>query len=242
MSSVGAAFADSEAAPYATTTATLQEAGAWTRIPYKDIEKIDSNLIDQINGVFAQAAIRAEDRVMLSKFPAITSDQFGGYIDGHSRTAKFYAEYVPQALGKLLEAGKAASPGECVLYMSACMYGAFLEELAESQPAAFATPEVLRTGVITKYMGVHIVVGPASWYYEWGEGTTQKSTVACALLGRWKRGIVLAPKRELLLETERDTVLRSVKMTGSHTLAAKIVDAKEFVRMMPSSSSVNIRS
>lgn len=234
LASVGAAFSDSKAAPYATTTATLQEAGAWTRIPYKDIEKINSTLMDQINGVFAQAGIRAEDRIILSKFPAITSGQFGGYIDGHDDTESFYARYVPQAIGKLLEAGKTANPGECVLYLSAAMYGSLLKELAKSQPAAFATPEVLRTGRIVSYMGVKIVIGAASWYTEWGEGTTQKSTVACALLGRFHRGVVLGPKREILIETEKDTVARSVKMTGSHTLAAKIVDPNEFVRIMTS--------
>jgi hypothetical protein len=83
-------------------------------------------------------------------------------------------------------------------------------------------------------MGVHIVVGPASWYTEWAGGTTQVSTVACALLGRFKRGVVLAPKRELLVESEKDTVGRSLKLTASHTLAAKIIDPNEFVRIMTS--------
>ena len=234
MSTVGAAFSDSKAAPYGVTTASLQEAGAWTRIPYKDIEKINSTLLDQINGVFAHAAIRSEDKIILSKFPAITSGQFGGYVDGHSDTESFYSRYIPQALGKLLEAGKQANPGDAVLFMSPSAYGALLKELSASQPAAFATPEVIRTGIVSSYMGVHIVVGPASWYTEWGEGTTQKSTVACALLGRFKRGVVLAPKREMLLETEKDTVTRSLKMTASHTLAAKILDPKEFVRIMTS--------
>jgi len=236
LSTVGAAFSDSKAAPYGVTTASLQEAGAWTRVPYKDIEKINSTLLSQINGVFAHAGIRSEDQIILSKFPAVTTGAFGGYIDGHSDTENFYSRYIPQALGKLLEAGKEANPGDCVLYMSPAMYGAFLKELSASQPAAFATPEILRTGRIVSYMGVHIVVGPASWYTEWGEGTTQKSTVACALLGRFKRGAVLAPKREMLLETEKDTVTRSLKMTASHTLAAKILDPKEFVRIMTSES------
>lgn len=234
LASVGAAFSDSKAAPYGTTTATLQEAGAWTRVPYKDIEKINSTLLDQINGVFAQAGIRSEDKLILSKSPAITSGQFGGYIDGHSDTESFYSRYIPQALGKLLEAGKTADPGDCVLYMSPAAYGALLKELSASQPAAFATPQILRSGRITEYMGVHIVVGPASWYTEWAGGTTQVNTIACALLGRFKRGVVLAPKRELLVESEKDTVGRSLKLTASHTLAAKIIDANEFVRIMTS--------
>ena len=212
----------------------MQEAGAWTRIPYKDIEKINSTLLDQINGVFAHAAIRSEDKIILSKFPAVTTGQFGGYIDGHSDTESFYSRYIPQALGKLLEAGKEANPGDAVLFMSPAMYGALLKELSVSQPAAFATPEILKSGRILSYMGVHIVVGPASWYTEWRLGTTQVGTVACALLGRYKRGFVLAPKREMLLETEKDTVKRSIKLTGSHTLAGKIIDTHEFIRIMTS--------
>jgi hypothetical protein len=42
---------------------------------------------------------------------------------------------------------------------------------------------------------------------------------------------VLAPKRELLLETERNTRDREVKLTGSHTFGREILDAAAAVEI-----------
>jgi len=231
LASVGAAFSDSLGTIYGTTTATLKEAGGWARIPYKDIEKINANLLDEINQCFQRAAIRAEDKIICDAIKALTTSQFAGQINRMTATKYFYATLIPQAIGKLLEAGKEADPGDCIIYMTPAMYGALLEELSGSQPAAFATPQVLRTGRVVEYMGVRIVVGPA--HITVPSGTTS-GTYACAVLGRFKRAVTLAPKRELLIETEKDTVTRSLKITGSHTLAAKVVDTKELVRIITS--------
>ncbi|MCK4434763.1 hypothetical protein KAU92_04675, partial [Candidatus Bathyarchaeota archaeon] len=209
----------------------LKEAGGWARIPYKDLEKIDSNLLDEVNKCFARAGIRAEDKVILEAINALTTGDLAGVVNRSTAGNTFYANSIPAAIGKLLDAGKEANPGDCVIYMTPSAYGALLSELSASQPAAFATPSVLRTGRISEYMGVHIVVGPAYAKYPRANAT---GTVYCCMLGRYKRGVVLAPKREMMVETEKDTVKRSLKITGSHTLAAKVVDGKELVRIYTS--------
>ena len=229
LGSVGAAFADSLGTIYGTTTATLKEAGGWARIPYKDLEKLDANLMDQINQNFGKAAIRAEDKIIMEAIAALTTSQFAGVIDRSTATAEFHAASIPKAIGKLLDAGKEADPGDCVVYLTAAAYGALLSELSDSQPAAFATPGVLRTGRVVDYMGVRIVVGAAHvTSVRTGDNT---GTYNCCAFGRYRRGFVLGPKRELLVETEKDTVGRSTKITGSHTLAGKVIDGKEFVRI-----------
>ena len=43
--------------------------------------------------------------------------------------------------------------------------------------------------------------------------------------------MVFAPKRQLLIETERDTVSRKVKLTGSLTFAVAIVDKNAIVEI-----------
>ena len=235
LGSVGAAFADSLGTIFGVTTATLQEAGGWARIPYKDLEKINSNLLDQVNKCMARAGVRAEDKVILEAINALTADQLAGSIDRSTGSAKFYASTIPEAIGKLLEAGKEANPGECVIYMTPAAYGSLLSELASSQPAAFARPDIIKSGRITQYMGVHIVVGAAYAKYPTGDAT---GTHYCCMLGRYKRGVVLAPKRDMMVETEKDTVKRSLKITGSHTLATKVVDPKELVRIFTSESAV----
>lgn len=232
LGSVGAAFADSLGTVYATTTTTLKEAGGWTRVAYKDIEKINANLLDEINKVFVRAALRAEDRIILEDLDGNTTNQLAGAIDRDtesSLTGKISAINIPQALGKLLNAGKDVSPGECVAYLIPGAYAGLLEDLAASQPFAFATPQYLQTGQITDLMGVRIVVG-----HPWAAGPPRAGatgTCAACYVGRWKRGVVLAPKRELLLETEKDTRTRSQFMTGSHTIGMKVLHAKEFCRI-----------
>lgn len=232
LASVGAAFSDSIATVYATTTATLKEAGAWTRINYADLEKIDANMIDLINNAFAQAAIRAEDKIIMDSILTLTLSSLAGEAGSKTApsTAAFRASWIPDAITKLLQAGKAADPSEIVCWMTPAMYGALLSELAASQPAAFARPDIIQQGKITEYLGIKLVIGHQTNLHQ---NRTNASTGSrmLAFLGRYRRGVVLAPKRDLLIETEKDTVKRSQTMTGSHTLAAKVVDGKEFVRI-----------
>jgi hypothetical protein len=232
LSSVGDAFSDSLGTVYATTTTTLKEAGGWTRIAYKDLEKINSNLLDQINQQFVRAALRAEDRIILEDLDGNTTNQLAGAIDRDTEstgTGKISATDVPQAIGKLLVAGKDVQPGECVAYLTPGAYAGLLEDIASSQPFAFATPQYLQTGKITELMGINIVVG-----HTWGIGPPRSGgtgTCYACFMGRWKRGVVLAPKRELLMEAEKDTRTRTQFLTGSHTIGLKVIHAKEFVRI-----------
>jgi len=232
LSAVGDAFSDSLGDVFSTTTTTLKEAGGWTRLAYKDIEKINANLIDEINKRFIRAALRSEDRIILEDLDGNTTNQLAGVIDRDTEstlTGKISATDIPLAIGKLLTAGKDASPGECVAYLTAGAYAGLLEDLAASQPFAFASPEYLRTGIVASLMGVKIVVGH-TWAIGPPRGGATGTCYAC-FLGRWRRGVVLAPKRDLLMETEKDTRTRSQFLTGSHTIGLKVLDPKEFVRI-----------
>jgi len=232
LSAVGDAFGDSLGTVYGTTVTTLKEAGGWTRIPYKDIEKINSNLLAQINQAFVRAALRAEDRIILEDLDGNTTNQLAGAIDRDTEstdTGKIGAIEIPKAIGKLLTAGKSVEPGECVAYLTAGAYAGLLEDIASSQPFAFTNPNYLQTGKISELMGVKLVVG-----HTWAVGPPRSGgtgTGYCCFIGRWKRGAVLAPKRELLLETEKFTRTRTQTLTGSHTIGLKILDPKEFCRI-----------
>jgi hypothetical protein len=48
---------------------------------------------------------------------------------------------------------------------------------------------------------------------------------------RGKRAVALAPKRELLIETQKQIGQRKLRMSASHTFGIKILDAKEIVRI-----------
>src|SRR4030066_1211194 len=57
-------------------TTTLHESGAYYDAYYGDIEKIDSNMLDELNRVFAHAAIRAEDSDLTDLLDACTTADF----------------------------------------------------------------------------------------------------------------------------------------------------------------------
>jgi len=212
-----------------TLTTTLKEAGAYSDVPYADIEKINQNLLDEINRVFAHAAVRAEDKVLVELLAALTTGQFAGDVGGTNNTESFYAKWVPDAIKTLLAAGKEVHPGDCVLYLTPNAYGSLLKELAASQIIAYARGDVITKGIIEDYLGVRIVVGgtvPEALHQ-----ATATATRALCFLFRAKRCLCLAPKRDILIETDRFIKERKLRITGSHTFGALILDGLECVRI-----------
>jgi len=244
LGAVGAAFAASTTGIIAGLTTTLYEAGAWTDVAYNLIERFDRNLLDELNAAFARAAVRAEDAVIMTLINARTNTNFAncgiggaaltGTVGRSTAPAAFYAANVPQALGKLLLCQKAATPGECVLYMTGRAYAALLEELAASNAIASATPGVIQQGEIEKYLGVSIVVGG---YRPWNQRTNfATGTVERCFLMRGKRAVALAPKRDILIETDKQIATRQLRVTGSHTFGVLLLDWKEVVMIWTSAA------
>ena len=55
-----------------------------------------------------------------------------------------------------------------------------------------------------------------------------------AFLMRGKRCLALAPKRDLLIETDRQIKERKLRVTASHTFGKVLLDAKSSVRIWTS--------
>jgi len=232
LSAVGDAFSGETTGLVSTVTTTLYEAGLWSDIPYYTLEKIQQNLLDEINRMLANACIRAEDEKIMTLVVAGTSTNFAGDIGRKTGSAYFYAANIAQALRSLLYAGKKARPSECVVYMTPYAYGALLEELCASQVIAYADPKIITTGEIEEYLGVNIVVGG----YRPTQQRTNAATGTCDLcfLMRGKRAVALAPKRELLIETDKQIATRALRITASHTFGVKVMDFKQIVRIWTS--------
>lgn len=214
-------------------TTALKEAGQWGDIRYSDIEKINQNLLDELNRTFAHAAVRAEDKILINVLDAGTTKSYAAQIDRHTAANAFYAANIPRAIGKLLAAGKEIHPGDCVCYMTPTMYGAFLEEISGSAATAygFARPDVIQKGVIEDWLGVRILVGGTVTDTA---ASTATGTVETAWVMRAKRCLALAPKRDILIETDRQIKERTLRIAGSHTFGAVLLDAKEAVRILTS--------
>ncbi len=232
LGSVGNAFNAETTGIISSYTTTLYEAGAWSDVDYYVMERIDQNLLDEINQRFAKAAVRAEDAKIMTLIDGGTGTNYAGNVTRFTGAANFYASNIPAAIKLLLNAGKDVQPGDCVLYLTPAAYAALLAELAASQIIAYAVPSIITQGKIEEYLGVKIVVGGYRTRSQRTGGAT--GTVDLCYLMRGKRAVALAPKRDLLIETDKQIATRKLRITGSHTFAVKILDFKEIVRIWTS--------
>jgi hypothetical protein len=202
-----------------TVQTTLKEGAATTDIPYADIEKMTEAIMGELEGKFEAAAYRAEDKELLDTLYA-SADVPELDKSAESGTNLFPASYIAEALGVMGAQGKEVQADRCVLVVNWACYDYLLRDIAGTQALAYVSPEVVRTGLIAKLMGVAVSIG------NYLPGTTKYSAY---LIHR--NAAVLAPKRELLLETERSTRDREVKLTGSHTFGREILDAAAAVEI-----------
>lgn len=216
-----------------TLTTVLKEAGAYSDITYGDIEKIDQNLLDELNRTFAHAAVRAEDKALIDLIGTKTTADFGGELGGGTGTNEFYIRYLAEGIGLLLEAGKEVHPGDLVLYLTPAAYADFLKEVVASTPIAFARSDLMQTGVIQDFLGVRVVVG-AEVETAVSDRTTSTTTGTSNLqfLMRARRCLALAPKRDILIETDRQIRDRKLRIAGSHTFGYQIIDLTECIRVL----------
>jgi hypothetical protein len=234
LAAVDNAFAASwaEASLVDVLTTTLYEGGGWADVPYYKIEKIDQNLLEEINSMLANAAVRSEDTAIMTLVNALTSTNFAGNVTRSTGAAYFYTSNIPSALRLLLATGKRVMPNECVLYLTPHAYGALLAEVVASQIFAYASPALINQGLIEQLIGVSIVVGG----YRPNQQRTNAATgtVDLCFLMRGKRAVAVAPKREILIETQKQIETRKLRIAASHTVGIKILDAKEIVRIWTS--------
>lgn len=204
---------------YGVIQTTLKEAGAYIRIPYADLEKLSENLIASIEAQFENAIARAIDKAILD---ALIADTNIPELDKSTSTIAFDADWIPEAFQILMSQGRSIKPGDCILVLGPKAYMDLLKDIASTQALAFARPDVVRDGLLTEFMGVKIVV--SNYLPAHAEGK-----VSCYLIH--KNAIVFAPKREMLFETERDTINRVVKLTGTYTFGIAIIDNRAIVEI-----------
>lgn len=212
------------------TTTTLKQASKYTQVAYHLIERYDQNLLDELNTVFARAAVRAEDYSLMKALHDASSDtQFAGKTN-RSTYAGFDYTFILDGITALLNTGKNIRPGELVLWLHPKAYGYLMKNIVGTAALVnTARPDIIQRGIVEDFLGVKIVVGgvmPSKCRKGTGTGTAYP-----AYLFRAKRALALAPKREMLIETDRDIVNLKLKIACSHTYAVKALDFKEAYRI-----------
>jgi len=197
---------------------TLKEAGFHTTIGYHLVEKLGERVVSRLEEKFANAALRAEDKVVLDTLLADTNVP---ELDKTSATS-FDADYIVDAINKLISSGKTFEPGTCVLVLDAKFYADLVKDIAASQPLMFANPELIERGLITNLFGVDIAIA-----HYLPEHDTGKHSAYLIM----REAFAIAPKRNMLLETEKDTKERKIKITGTHTFGVAIIDNQAAVEI-----------
>ena len=216
---------------------TLHEAGTYYDAYYGDIEKIDSNMLDEINRVFAHAAIKAEDYDLVQLLNYATSGNFvmslgGGtfnpvYVGTDNGTLT--AILVVDALAALMKRGKEVRPGECILLMNPLQWQTLAHDILGSTAMSEAMSDTYKTGLIESFLGVKIVLPGCRVKTRYLNHPTPGTTYDCVFLLRPKRALALAPKRDILIETDKLIKERQLRIAASHTFGVAALDLTEVV-------------
>lgn len=226
-----------------TLTTTLKESGVYYDLKYGDIEKIDQNLLDELNRVFTHAAVRSEDNELCKLLDAGTTSQFGetqlgstpgvgdSTVGGTATTTDFDVSYIADAIAQMIAKGKEVHPGDCVLFMNPNAYKSLLHDMASTTATAiaYARSDIIQKGIVEDYLGVRLLVGGKDPHPGYDE--VSSSTYRVSYLMRAKRCLALAPKREILIETDRLLTNRQLRIAASHTFGVKALDLTEAVRI-----------
>jgi hypothetical protein len=227
-------------------TTTLHESGAYYDAYYGDIEKIDSNMLDELNRVFAHAAIRAEDMDLIALLNTGTTGQFLSYGGGSdiplgvanlqvgTNASAFTINMVVDALACLMNRGKEVHPGECIMVMRPAHYKVLLKAIIGSTPLGAAQSNVILQGMVESFLGVKIVLSHYKTYFH-SDATPAVSSYETVYLLRPKRALALAPKRDILIETDKLVENRQLRIAASHTYGVCAIDYTEVVPIINAS-------
>jgi hypothetical protein len=218
-------------------TTTLHEAGTYYDAYYGDIEKIDSNMLDEINRVFAHAAIRAEDYDLVNLLNDATSGNFVMTLGGGTLApiyvgtdnSSLLAAHVVDALAAMMKKGKEVHPGECVLLMNAAQWETLANDVIGSTPMQNLASDFAKTGLLESFLGVKIIVPGCRVKTVNLNHATPGTTYDCVYLLRPKRALALAPKRDILIETDKLIHLRQLRIAASHTFGVAALDLTDVV-------------
>jgi len=226
-------------------TTTLHESGAYYDAYYGDIEKIDSNMLDELNRVFAHAAVRAEDLDLVALMNTGTTGQFlssGGGSDSlgvanlqvGTNASNFTINMVVDALACLMSRGKEVHPGECIMVMRPKHYQYLMKAILASTPLGTVKSDVITQGMVEDFLGIKIVITGYNTYFH-SDAVPAVSSYQTVYLLRPKRALALAPKRDILIETDKLIAERQLRIAASHTYGVCAIDYTEIVPIINAS-------
>jgi len=136
---------------------------------------------------------------------------------------------VVDALAAMMSKGKEVHPRECILLMNAGQWDTLANDVIGSMPLANVASEFAKTGLLESFLGVKILVPGCRVKTVNLNHPTPGTTYDCVYLLRPKRALALAPKRDILIETDKLIHLRQLRIAASHTFGVAALDLTDVV-------------
>jgi len=213
----------------------LEEYGQLISITYSILEDMSSDIVAAIEDMFVEAAKLKEDEVILSRLEEVSSDELAAIIIAGGKTSEaeltasdvLTPELIAKAIGAVLAEGYLVRPGDLTLVVHPKQYQDLLQNAQFTNAAALGSAEVVRTGRLTQYMGINIVVSTKTPMSTSSDGTTTYHAFVFH-----KDAVALAYKRDLTIEQERDIAARVLKLMATHRFGVKVVLPNAVVKLI----------
>ncbi len=141
------------------------------------------------------------------------------------------ADLIIDALAALMTRGKEVHPGECLLVMTPNHWAGLVGNIVSSTPLTTARPDIAQKGMVEDFLGVKLVITHDSLdFHAYQQGGA--TSYSAAYLMRPKRALALAPKRDILIETDKLIATRQLRIAASHTFGVAAIDFSEVVPIL----------
>ena len=212
---------------------TLKEYGKLVSLTYSVLEDMSPDIVAAMEEMLTEAATLKEDEVILAKLDAVAEPAAIFYGGGKTSEADLTASdiltpgLVARALGAIIAQGFLVRPGDLTLVIHPKQYQDLLTNEQFTNAAVWGGPEVLRTGRLTQYMGVNILVSTKV-----PTGTSSDGTTTYHAFVFHRDAVALAYKRDMTLEQERDIAARVLKLMATHRFGVEVVLPKAVVKVI----------
>jgi len=214
---------------------TLGEYGNTVSVSYTVLEDISADVVATMEDGFVEAAKLKEDEIILTQLDAIDAGDLAAVLYGGDATSEdgvdsgdvMDPDLIGKAVKEVMEEGFPVKAGDMAVVLHPKQYQDLVLNTQFTNVAAWGARDVVSTGRLTSYMGVDILV---SGKVPTGTGSGGITTYHAYAFR--KDAVALVPKRDLLIETEKDTAARLLKLTASHRFGVGILFPKAVVRII----------
>jgi hypothetical protein len=113
-------------------------------------------------------------------------------------------------------------------------YKVLVKAILGSTPIGTVRSDVITQGMVESFLGVKIVLTHHPTYFH-ADAVPAVSSYQVVYLLRPKRALALAPKRDILIETDKLVENRQLRIAASHTYGVCAIDYTEVVPIINAS-------